>query len=140
MGDGNVDKHNTINSLSSPLDRRASDLALQRRLGLLPERRFGSGTQRYIGVGGNRTLLTEMVPLRRTRRIEMTFRLARLLVMIPILGSIALMSAASAAMPAHGQSACPSKFDYLVLASFADSSNLLAMSAYRAPKQESQAD
>jgi hypothetical protein len=73
----------------------------------------------------------------------MTFHLARLLVVMPILGSIVLMSPASGGIPAampYGQAGCPSKFDYLVLASFADSSNLLAMTAYRAPKQKSQAD
>jgi hypothetical protein len=74
----------------------------------------------------------------------MTFHLARLVVVMPILACLVLMSPASAgisaAMPAYGQSGCPSKFDYLVLASFVDSSNLLAMSAYRAPKQNSQAE
>lgn len=64
----------------------------------------------------------------------MKFRVARLLIAVPMLASIALLSPASAAVQSAGHGPCPSRFDYLVLASFADSSNLLAMSAYRAPK------
>jgi hypothetical protein len=68
-------------------------------------------------------------------------RLARLLLTTPLLASVALLTPASAqapaALPLCGNSASPSKLDYLVLASFADSSNWLAMSAYAAPKQDS---
>jgi hypothetical protein len=69
-------------------------------------------------------------------------RLARLLLTTPLLASVALLTPASAQAPAAlhlcGNSASPSKLDYLVLASFADSSNWLAMSAYSAaPKQDS---
>lgn len=74
----------------------------------------------------------------------MTVRLARLFVAMPIIASIALLSAASrdvpAAIPLYGDAASPSKLDYLVLASLADSSNLLAMSAYRAPEKGGQGD
>jgi hypothetical protein len=66
------------------------------------------------------------------------FHVARILVGAPILVSLALLSPASAQAPAPAAAvahACrPSKLDYLVLASFADSSNMLAMSTYRTPK------
>jgi hypothetical protein len=72
----------------------------------------------------------------------MTFRLARLLIATPVLASIALLSPASgrapAAMPSCGHtesSGVPSRLDYLVLASLADSSSLLAMAAYPAPEK-----
>jgi hypothetical protein len=74
----------------------------------------------------------------------LNIRLARLLLTTPLLASVALLTPASAQAPAPaalhlcGNSASPSKLDYLVLASFADSSNWLAMSAYSAaPKQDS---
>lgn len=66
----------------------------------------------------------------------MTFRLARVLIGVPLLASMALLSPASAQAPAaplSGHMNSPSKLDYLVLASLADSSNLLALSTYRAP-------
>jgi hypothetical protein len=70
----------------------------------------------------------------------MKLRLGRLLIGVPILASIALLSSAAARAPAappqYADSECPSKLDYVVLASFADSSNLLAMSAYRAPLKD----
>jgi hypothetical protein len=74
----------------------------------------------------------------------MNVHLARLLFATPLLASLALLAPASAQAPAAlhpcGNSASPSKLDYLVLASLADSSNLLAMSAYSAaPKQDSTA-
>jgi hypothetical protein len=63
---------------------------------------------------------------------------ARILVGALVLVSFALLSPASAQAPAPAAAvahACrPSKLDYLVLASFADSSNMLAMSTYRASK------
>jgi hypothetical protein len=66
----------------------------------------------------------------------MKLRLVRLLIGIPLLASIALLSPVGAraptALPQYTDSGCPSKLDYVVLASFADSSNWLAMSAYRA--------
>ncbi|HWJ36595.1 MAG TPA: hypothetical protein VNR70_15115 [Steroidobacteraceae bacterium] len=67
----------------------------------------------------------------------MKFRRARLLIATPILAWIAVLSPASAgapaAVPSNGHAGCPSNFDYLVLASLADSSSLLAMSAFREP-------
>ncbi len=74
----------------------------------------------------------------------MNIRLARLLLTTPLLACAALLTPASAQAPAAlqhcGISASPSKLDYLVLASFADSANWLAMSAYSAaPKQDSTA-
>jgi hypothetical protein len=70
----------------------------------------------------------------------MNSRLVRLLFAMPLLASVALLTPASARAPAAlqlcGNSASPSKLDYLVLASLADSSNWLALSAYSAaPKQ-----
>jgi hypothetical protein len=68
---------------------------------------------------------------------KMIYRFAQILTAAPLIASIALLSPALAQAPpapcgpAHLGS--PSKFDYVVLASFADSSNLLAMSTYRAP-------
>jgi hypothetical protein len=71
----------------------------------------------------------------------MTFRVARLLIATPILASLALLSPASGraptAMPARGHTespGAPSRLDYLLIASLADSSSLLAMAAYRAPE------
>jgi hypothetical protein len=72
----------------------------------------------------------------------MTLRLTRLLVATPILASIALMSPASGRAPAtmpsctQAESAkAPSRLDYLLIASLADSSNLLALAAYRTPEK-----
>jgi hypothetical protein len=66
----------------------------------------------------------------------MNFRLARLLLAIPLLASVALLTPVSArapaALPLGGNAASPSKLDYLLLASLADSANFLAMSAYSA--------
>ena len=59
LGDGNVDKHNTLDPLGPPLGRRASHLALQRRLGVLPERRAGSRADHPLGAGGDGTTLNE---------------------------------------------------------------------------------
>jgi hypothetical protein len=63
--------------------------------------------------------------------------IARILIGTALIVSIALMPPVSAQAPATvapAESASrPSKLDYLVLASLADSSNMLAMSAYRAP-------
>jgi len=80
----------------------------------------------------------------------MTFRLARLLVAAPMLASIALLSPASerapATKPSRGQAEspevpeAPSRLDYLLLASLADSSSLLAMAAYRAPEKGLRSD
>ena len=66
----------------------------------------------------------------------MTFHVARILIGALVLVTLALLSPASAQAPAGAVAhACrPSKLDYLVLASFADSSNMLAMSTYRAAK------
>jgi hypothetical protein len=81
----------------------------------------------------------------------MTFRLSRLLIAAPILASIALLSPASGRAPAatvspataprpssatappRAQTESPSRLDYLLLASLADSSSLMAMAAVRAP-------
>jgi len=77
----------------------------------------------------------------------MTFRLARLLMATPILASIALLSPASERGPvtrlsrAQAESLeAPSRLDYLLLASLADSSSLLAMAAYRAPEKGLRSD
>jgi hypothetical protein len=59
----------------------------------------------------------------------MTGNVSRLFVMASMVASIALLSPASARAPAANSS--PSKLDYVVLASMADSSSLLAMSTYR---------
>jgi hypothetical protein len=71
----------------------------------------------------------------------MTLRVARLLIATPILASLTLLSPASERAPAtlpsrgHAESPeAPSRLDYLLLASLADSSSLLAMAAYRAPE------
>jgi hypothetical protein len=69
----------------------------------------------------------------------MNSRLVRRLFAMPLLASVALLTPASAHAPAAlqlcGNSASPSKLDYLVLASLADS-NWLGISAYSAaPKQ-----
>jgi hypothetical protein len=71
----------------------------------------------------------------------MTLRVARLLIATPILASLALLSPASerapATLPSRGRAEspeAPSRLDYLLLASLADSSSLLAMAAYRAPE------
>lgn len=53
-------------------------------------------------------------------------RALRMVIATSVLTSLAVLSPASAA-----RLNCPSTFDYLVLASFADSPNLLALSAYR---------
>jgi hypothetical protein len=77
----------------------------------------------------------------------MTFRVARLLMATPILASIALLSPASECAPAtkpslgHAESSgAPSRLDYLLLASLADSSSLLAMAAYRTPEKGLRSD
>ena len=63
----------------------------------------------------------------------MNTRLSRLLIAMPLLAAAASLTPASAEAPAALQlcanSASPSKLDYLVLASLADSSNWMAMSA-----------
>jgi len=76
----------------------------------------------------------------------MKFRLVRVLTGIPVLVSIALLTPASAHAPATASRTCssssasssssPSQLDYLVLASFADSANMLGMSAYRTAHSE----
>jgi hypothetical protein len=51
-----------------------------------------------------------------------------------VFASIALLSTASAQVAAPSRDArasCPSRLDYVVLASFADSPSMLAMRAYR---------
>jgi hypothetical protein len=66
------------------------------------------------------------------------FHVAQMSIGSVLIAAVALLSPASAEVAAscsRGTSAgCPSKLDYLVLASFADYSNMLAMSTYRAPK------
>ena len=72
-------------------------------------------------------------------------RLSRALIGIPLLASIALLSPASANVPprcssevraAEAARALPSQLDYVVLASLADSSSLLALSYnLRAPNK-----
>ncbi len=64
----------------------------------------------------------------------MIFRIARFMSTGPLLAA-ALLSPACAQAPAKLQdktAAFPSKLDYVVLASLADSPNLLALSAYSA--------
>jgi hypothetical protein len=63
------------------------------------------------------------------RSIGMSAKLTRFLVTASAVASIAMLTPASARMPAAG--ALPSKLDYVVLASLADSPNPLAMSTYR---------
>jgi hypothetical protein len=74
----------------------------------------------------------------------MKFPLLRLLVAVPAITSIALLSPACADAPmapppgAHADfssaiAGSPSKLDYLVFASLADSSRLPTLTAYRAP-------
>ena len=69
----------------------------------------------------------------------MKLRLRRLLIVIFLLVLMVLLSfvaaRASTAQPLYTQSECPSKLDYVVLASLANSPNWLAMSAYRAAKE-----
>jgi hypothetical protein len=68
----------------------------------------------------------------------MKLHFARLLIMTPLLASVALLSPASAGVPQAGAArTCPSRLDYVVFASFADSSNMLAMSTYRTPSARS---
>jgi hypothetical protein len=66
------------------------------------------------------------------------FHIARTVVGSLLLVSCAFLSPASAQVAATASPAAkvcrPSKLEYVVLASLADSSNMLAMSAYRAPK------
>jgi hypothetical protein len=69
------------------------------------------------------------------------FHVAQMLIGSVLIAAVALLSPASAEVAAscsrgtRGMSpGCPSKLDYLVLASFADYSNMLAMSTYRVPK------
>jgi hypothetical protein len=76
----------------------------------------------------------------------MAFRLVRLLIATPLLASIALLSPASGRAPAtkpsrgHTESPqAPSRLDYLLLASLADSSSLLALAAYLAPESRAPA-
>jgi hypothetical protein len=68
----------------------------------------------------------------------MKLRLRRLLIAIPILASMALLSSVAARAPTvpplYTESDCPSKLDYVVFASLADSPRF-AMSAYRAAKE-----
>lgn len=56
-------------------------------------------------------------------------KLTRLLLTASAVASIALLTPASARAPAAGS--LPSRLDYVVLASLADSPNPLAMSTYR---------
>jgi hypothetical protein len=60
----------------------------------------------------------------------MKFHRSRALIAIPLLASVVLLSSASA----QTHVCAPSRLDYLVLASFADSSSLVAMSTYRGQK------
>jgi predicted secreted protein len=64
----------------------------------------------------------------------MNSRLSRALIVMPLLASAALLSPASASAPARcglaARAGAPTKFDYVVLASLADSSSLLSMSTY----------
>jgi hypothetical protein len=61
---------------------------------------------------------------------------ARIFVSCCAVGSIALLSTASAQVPAqiHAKE-CPTKLDYLVLASMADSPSLMGMSVSRAAEE-----
>ncbi len=64
----------------------------------------------------------------------MNSRFSRALIAIPLLASAALLSPASASAPARcglaARAGAPTKFDYVVLASLADSASLLSMSTY----------
>jgi hypothetical protein len=64
----------------------------------------------------------------------MDTRILRVLIGIPLLASVALLSPASATTPARCAPAqhagMPTPLDYVVLASFSDSSSLLSMSTY----------
>ena len=59
----------------------------------------------------------------------MKYSVWRLLVVVPAIASIALLSPACAEAPT-----VPSRLDYLVFASLADSSRLPTLTAYRAPE------
>jgi hypothetical protein len=72
----------------------------------------------------------------------MNTRLAGLLIAVPLFACAASLAPTSPQVPAALRScdpaASPSRLDYVVLASLADSSNWLAMSAYSpAPMQDS---
>jgi hypothetical protein len=63
----------------------------------------------------------------------MKLRLARALLGLPVLASIALLSPASGNTPQYAVAAganSPTPLDYVVLASLADVSNLLSLSTY----------
>ena len=53
-----------------------------------------------------------------------------LAIAVPLFASLALMSTAPAEAPTASAWRGPSSLDYVVLASLADSSNIVAMSAY----------
>jgi len=65
-------------------------------------------------------------------------RMSPMLLAVPILASAAMLSPACALAPAAVPRAvvggAPSKLDYVVLASLADSTALMSMSAYSAPQ------
>jgi hypothetical protein len=62
-------------------------------------------------------------------------RFRRSLIAIPLLAGLAILAPAGAWAPAT----LPTKLDYLVLASLADSPNLMSMSAYAAPRRDTAA-
>jgi hypothetical protein len=81
----------------------------------------------------------------------MKFPLLRLLLAVPAVASIALLSPACAEAPTAVRAGAPadlpsvnadfpSKLDYLVFASLADSARLPALTAYREPAQAPQSD
>ncbi len=76
----------------------------------------------------------------------MKFRVPRLLIALPVIACVLLPQAwacAPESMPLHGSnwggsSGSPSQLDYVVLASMADSSNWLVMSAYEAKARKAE--
>jgi hypothetical protein len=66
----------------------------------------------------------------------MSVRSLRAFIGTSVFASLALLSTASAQIAAPtrvARASCPSRLDYVVLASFADSPSMLAMRAYRKP-------
>jgi hypothetical protein len=131
-GEKNVLRHNPTDPSGSSFGGRAPRVAVQRQLGLLPERRIGFGSHRAADLGRHRTTVGQEPP-----RMSLGTRKISLPRIFIALSAVVFASClAAAADDAANSRACtdlggPSNFDYLVLASIADSPHLLAMAGYR---------
>lgn len=133
----NVIRHHPAHPTGLDLGRCAPDMAVQQQLGLLSERWTGFGAHRASGLGVHRAAL-----VRSNMRTSIFSGLSALVFASCLVVAADEASARRAdqhAIQAAGAiqaAAGPSKFDFLVLASLADSPHLLAMAGYRSTSRQ----